>query len=291
MIDSHCHLAGEEFEADLPEVIARAKQAGGDGGRRHPGRAGRGRIAAMGAGPRAWPEARAAVGVHPHQAGEFASDPAAAARLLACGSTPCPGARAVGEIGLDYHYDFSPREVQQAVFRAQLRLAREPRPAGRDPHPRGRRRHASASSRGIAGAEPRGVFHCFTGDSTAAARALATGFYLSIPGIVTFPKAVELREAVADVPADRLLVETDSPYLAPIPYPRQAQRAGLRRPGGRESLAGRARGADAAATASRRQIRLRPTSTRSVPSRERPQSSALQGLTRLRALTPAPALW
>jgi TatD DNase family protein len=128
-----------------------------------------------------------------------------------------PAARAVGEIGLDYHYDFSPREVQRAVFRAQLRVARE-----RNLPVVIHTREAEDDTLRILGesgcVETAGVFHCFSGDAAAAARALATGYYLSIPGIVSFPKAAELRAAVATVPLDRLLVETDSPYLAPVPH-------------------------------------------------------------------------
>ena len=128
-----------------------------------------------------------------------------------------PLVRAVGEIGLDYHYDFSPRDVQQAVFRVQLDLARarnlpvviHTREADEDTL----RMLHEAGQAGLTG-----VFHCFSGDAAAAARALATGFHLSIPGIVTFPKAVSLRDAVPAIPGDRLLVETDSPYLAPVPH-------------------------------------------------------------------------
>jgi len=216
MIDSHCHLAGEEFEADLPDVIARAKQAGVTAAivilaAQDEAEIGRWeRVRAL------WPEARAAVGVHPHQAGEFASDPAGAARLLESRLDSIPGVCAVGEIGLDYHYDFSPRDVQQAVFRAQLCVARD-RHLPVVIHTR----EADADTLGIIGESGRdtsGVFHCFSGDAAAAARALATGYYLSIPGIVSFPKAVELREAVRTTPPDRLLIETDSPYLAPVPY-------------------------------------------------------------------------
>jgi TatD DNase family protein len=216
MIDSHCHLAGEEFEADLPDVIARAKQAGVAAA-----------IVILAAQDEAeigrwervrtlWPEAHAAVGVHPHQAGEFASEPAAAGRLLESRLDSVPGACAVGEIGLDYHYDFSPPDVQQAVFRAQLRVARE-RQLPVVIHTR----EAEADTLAIIGewgSDTSGVFHCFSGDVEAAARALATGYYLSIPGIVSFPKAVELREAVRIAPLDRLLIETDSPYLAPVPF-------------------------------------------------------------------------
>jgi TatD DNase family protein len=124
---------------------------------------------------------------------------------------------AIGEIGLDYHYDFSPRDVQHAVFRAQLQLARtrdlpvviHTREAEDDTL-----RIISEESRG----ELRGVFHCFSGDPAAAARALGTGFHVSIPGIVTFPKSSALRDAARAVPTDRLLIETDSPYLAPVPF-------------------------------------------------------------------------
>ncbi len=124
----------------------------------------------------------------------------------------------MGEIGLDYHYDFSPRDVQQAVFSAQLALAQS----------RGlpvaiHTRDAEADTlQLIAAAQARGpldgVFHCFTGDAAVAARAAATGFYLSFAGILTFPRAVELREAVTMAPLDRLLIETDAPYLAPVPH-------------------------------------------------------------------------
>jgi TatD DNase family protein len=164
-----------------------------------------------------WPEARAAVGVHPHQAGAFATDPVAAARLLESRLDTVRGVRAVGEIGLDYHYDFSPRDVQQAVFRAQLDVARA-RALPVVIHTR----EAEADTLRILGERGRvdttGVFHCFSGDTAAMARALATGYSVSIPGIVSFPKAAELREAVRTAPLDRLLIETDSPYLAPTPH-------------------------------------------------------------------------
>ncbi|HTM33830.1 MAG TPA: TatD family hydrolase, partial [Vicinamibacterales bacterium] len=142
--------------------------------------------------------------------------PAGAARLLESRLDSIPSVCAVGEIGLDYHYDFSPRDVQQAVFRAQLCVARD-RQLPVVIHTR----EAEADTLDIigeSGRETSGVFHCFSGDMAAAARALATGYYLSIPGIVSFPKAGELREAVRTTPLDRLLIETDSPYLAPVPY-------------------------------------------------------------------------
>ena len=165
----------------------------------------------------AWPECRFAVGVHPHHAKVFASNPQAAADTVAARLDALPAARAIGEIGLDYHYDFSPRDVQHEVFRVQIRLALE-----RDLPIVIHTREAEDDTLRILGEEGqgrlRGVFHCFTGDQAAADRALATGFFLSIPGVATFPKAETLRQAAAAAPADRLLVETDSPYLAPIPY-------------------------------------------------------------------------
>lgn len=218
MIDSHCHLAGEEFIDDLTAVVARAQAAGVTQAlvvlaAEQDDEWARGQALAA-----SWPAVRFAVGVHPHQAHLFAADPAAAAAAVAARMTANGLVRAVGEIGLDYHYDFSPREVQQAVFRAQLALAQthglpvviHTREAEDDTLSL----IAEAQARGPLA----GVFHCFTGDPAVAARALATGFYLSFAGILTFPRAVELREAVRIVPPDRLLVETDAPYLAPVPH-------------------------------------------------------------------------
>jgi TatD DNase family protein len=125
--------------------------------------------------------------------------------------------RAVGEIGLDYHYDFAPREVQQHVFRQQIRLARElnqpivihTREAEDDTF----RILEEEGARDVGG-----VFHCFTGDRAMARRALDIGFHVSLAGIVTFPRALELKEVARLVPLERLLIETDSPFLAPVPY-------------------------------------------------------------------------
>jgi TatD DNase family protein len=128
-----------------------------------------------------------------------------------------PRARAVGEIGLDYHYDFSPRDVQRAVFAEQVALARELR----RPviiHTREADDDTLDILRGEGQGEITGVFHCFTGDAAMARRVLDLGFLLSFAGIVTFPKAGSLRDAAALVPDDRLLAETDSPFLAPVPH-------------------------------------------------------------------------
>lgn len=217
MTDSHCHLAGDEFAGDLADVVARARAAGVRRALVIVGAEDDAEVARAADVAAAWPECRFAVGVHPHQAHVFAGDPEAAAALVASRLDRLPASRAVGEIGLDYHYDYSPRDVQRAVFRAQLLMACE----------RGlpvvihSREAEDDTLRLLADARPRGargVVHCFSGDAQAAARTLATGFFLSIPGIVTFPKSAALREAAAVIPADRLLVETDSPFLAPVPH-------------------------------------------------------------------------
>jgi TatD DNase family protein len=214
MIDSHCHLADEAFAPDLDEVIVRARAAG-----LHEAlcilSAGDEAEAARARGVRArWPAVRFAAGVHPHNAGSFAgrvADSVETTRTHVQAFAAC----GIGEIGLDYHYDFAPRDVQQAVFAAQVALARE----RRLPviiHTREAADDTFAilkEARGI-----HGVFHCFTGDTAMARRALDLGFYLSYAGIVTFPKASELRDTLKVVPADRLLIETDSPYLAPVPH-------------------------------------------------------------------------
>lgn len=216
MIDSHCHLADAVFEHDLDAVVTRAREAGvthvmtilaagdADEARRAE------HLAAV------WPDVRFAVGVHPHQARECAV-PGRATDLLRAALDANPRVRAIGEIGLDYHYDFSPRDVQRAVFAEQVALARE---LGRPIviHTR----EATDETFDILQAEGRGavqgIFHCFTGDAVMARRALDAGFHVSFAGIVTFPKAQNVRDAVGVVPDDRLLSETDSPFLAPVPY-------------------------------------------------------------------------
>ena len=217
MVDSHCHLADETFAADLGAVVARAKEAGLErtlvvleaGNATEAAQAER--VAAL------WPETRFTIGVHPHQAHQFAADPRAAAGVVRDQIAATPAARAVGEIGLDYHYDFSPRDVQQAVFRAQVRLARElDRPVVI--HTREADDDTLAILRDEGGGRLRGVLHCFTGGDALADAGLALGFYVSLAGIVTFPKAAALRDTARRVPLDRLLVETDSPFLAPVPY-------------------------------------------------------------------------
>jgi TatD DNase family protein len=217
MIDSHCHLADETFAADLDAVIARAKDAGLErvmvilegGNEKEAAQAARVQ--------QLWPESRFAIGVHPHQAHEFAADPERAAAVVQEQVDSTPGARAIGEIGLDYHYDFSPPNVQQAVFRAQVRIAREQsRPIVI--HTREADDDTLAILREEGRGSVRGAFHCFTGTPALARAGLDLGFYISLAGIITFPKAAELRDTVRAVPIDRLLTETDSPFLAPVPH-------------------------------------------------------------------------
>ena len=215
MIDTHCHLADEVFEPDLEAVIARAHAAGLTSA-----------ICILAAGDEAeaaravrvsqlWPEAGFAVGVHPHQAHQCAAQPGRAEAWIRQGASR-GRVWAVGEIGLDYHYDFSPRDVQQTVFTEQLHCAR----AMRLPvviHTREADEDTFALL-ATEGANVTGVFHCFTGGVDRARRALDLGFHLSLAGIVTFPRATDLHDVAAYVPEDRLLIETDSPFLAPVPH-------------------------------------------------------------------------
>ena len=213
LIDSHCHLDSKEFDGDREEVIARAMDAGVT------------RMVAIGTGngpPDLEAGVRladqhaafyATVGVHPHDAVEARPDDfKRLAKLLLH-----PKVIAVGEIGLDYHYDFSPMDTQKAVFVEQMAIAA----AAKKPiviHTREAwddtiamlREHWAPHGLG-------GIMHCFSGGTKEARQALDLGFYLSFGGIVTFPKALELQEAAKATPRDRILVETDAPYLAPVP--------------------------------------------------------------------------
>jgi TatD DNase family protein len=217
MIDSHCHLAGDEFTSDLIDVVDRAREAGVSGALVILGADDVAELERAANVSGAWDQVRFSVGVHPHQAGQFASNPVLAARQTRAVIDAEPLSRAVGEIGLDYHYDRSPRDVQQQVFREQIRLAgrlRLPivihtREAEEDTF----RILEEESARDIGG-----VFHCFTGDREMAKRCLDIGFHLSLAGIVTFPRALELKEVARTVPLERLLIETDSPFLAPVPH-------------------------------------------------------------------------
>jgi TatD DNase family protein len=216
VIDSHCHLADAAYAHDLAEVVGRAREAGVSGGlcvlacgdADEAGRARR--VEGL------WPGLRFAVGVHPHQANEFAGRAAEVVPAVRASLSGPPLASALGEIGLDYHYDFSPRDVQREVFRVQLRLARE---SGLPVviHTREAADDTVAIIREEGGGKIGGVFHCFSGTSQLADAALALGFLVSFSGMITFPKATSIRAIAARIPTDRLLIETDCPYLAPVP--------------------------------------------------------------------------
>ena len=213
LIDSHCHLDSPEFDSDRDEVIQRALDAGVE------------RMVAIGTGsgpPNLEAAIRlaerheafyATVGIHPHDAAKATPDNLRRLDEL----LGIPKVIALGEIGLDYHYDFSPRDTQKSIFIEQMRLAA----AARKPiviHTREAWDDTLAliekywTPSGLPG-----IMHCFSGGPTEARRALELGFYLSFGGIVTFPKALDVQAAAREAPRDRILVETDAPYLAPVP--------------------------------------------------------------------------
>ena len=211
MIDSHCHLDDRRFDADREAVLERARAAGvtlaltigsGEG---PPDLEVATRLA------EAVPWLYATVGVHPHEA--FKADQAAFESLERLCSHP--KVLAIGEIGLDYHYDHSPREVQREVFAAQLRIARR---AGKPVVIHTREAWDDTVSILREHWQGTGVMHCFSGGWDEAVESLDLGFYLSFAGILTFPKASALRQTAARLPLDRLLIETDAPYLAPAPH-------------------------------------------------------------------------
>ncbi len=216
LVDSHCHVAEPEFDADREVVIARAAAHGVATlvcvGATGPAAANAAAVALAGRQHGAV-EIVATVGIHPHHA--RSGDDAAfetLARLAAA-----PGVVAIGETGLDFHYDFSPPVAQRAAFARSIGLARRlglPLVV----HVREAHREAAEILRAEGAAAAGGVIHCFTGDVDDARRYLDLGFHVSVAGIVTFKNADALRDAVRAVPLDRLLVETDAPYLAPVPH-------------------------------------------------------------------------
>jgi TatD DNase family protein len=210
-IDSHAHIDGHEFDADREEVIERARAAGVatilNVGTGDPHSGAFERAVELG---KANKSIYTAVGTHPHDARHY--DDAAEEKIKNLVNKE--RVIAWGEIGLDFHYDNSPRDVQIEVFKRQLRAAREC-----DLPVVIHTREAEAETIDILqSTECRGVFHCFSGSMSLAQRAIEIGFMISFSGIVTFKKAGELREVAKQVPVDRLLIETDCPYLTPIPY-------------------------------------------------------------------------
>jgi len=216
LVDSHCHLDFPDFAEDIEDVIARARAAG----------VGTivtictkvsevERVLAL---AERFPQVYCSVGIHPHEAAhQPETDVDTLVRLASH-----PKVVGIGECGLDYHYDHSPRLRQQAVFRTHITAARR---TGLPLIVHSRDADSDTVSMLTEGTEPqeagetrlRGVIHCFSSTAELSDGALALGFYISLAGIVTFKTADTLRGIAATVPADRLLVETDAPYLAPVP--------------------------------------------------------------------------
>lgn len=220
LIDSHAHLTDRKFRADFADVLARAEEAE------------LGAIVTVGADPAdsravaklvaqrralAGKDARPAVygtiGVHPHDAKVVTEDVLAEMAELARGE----GVVAIGETGLDFYRDLSPRDQQELAFIQQIHLARE---VGLPlvVHSRDAHQRTLAILERETGATLRGVMHCFSGDMAIAERTLALGMHIGIAGPVTYPNAGKLAQVAAQVPLDRLLIETDCPYLTPQRY-------------------------------------------------------------------------
>jgi TatD DNase family protein len=207
LVDSHCHLDDEKFDPDREQAIERALAAGVE------------LMMAIGTGgeldvairlAERYPFIYATIGVHPHDACKATPETFARLRDLA----EHPKVLAIGEIGLDYHYDFSPRDVQRSVFDRQLELAADVH----KPIVIHTREAWEDTMKQVTSLPHGGIMHCFTGDAAQALQAVALGFHLSFGGVLTFPNAESLREAARITPEDRLLVETDCPYLAPVPH-------------------------------------------------------------------------
>jgi TatD DNase family protein len=212
LIDSHCHIYGKEFAQDFPEMLERASAAGV------------GTLIAVGADLESSREAcqladayeriYCSVGIHPHDADRVTEPCYQVVRDLAQGS---PKVVAIGEVGLDFYRDRSARPAQEEVFRRFIRLARELKLPliihDRDAHDR-----IVAIMREEGAAEVGGVLHCFSGDLQMARDVIAMGFKISIPGTITYASNEALREVVRGVKIEQMLVETDAPYLTPVPF-------------------------------------------------------------------------
>ena len=210
--DSHCHIDMPQFDADRAEVVARARDAGVVnmlivGGVDEEGGHQRALRVAQELG---FP---CSAGVHPHEARLYNDDIDGELRGLARDKLIV----AIGEIGLDFHYDHSPRDVQREAFRRQLQLARDVKlPV--IIHTREADQETAAILEQEEAEEIGGVIHCFTGTRELAERALVLGFCISFSGIVAFPRSEVIQEVARTVPRERLLVETDAPFLAPPPH-------------------------------------------------------------------------
>jgi TatD DNase family protein len=213
MIDSHCHLDFAEYASDRGEVLARARSAGVTAfvciGSGRDTVSAREAVALAGVEGDVW----AAVGVHPHDVAGMSEADWTALEGLA----RAPRVVGIGETGLDYHYDHSPRDVQREAYARFIGLGR----AARRPvisHVRDAHDDAVEILRAANAPEVGGVIHCFTGGVVEARKYLDLGHHLSFSGILTFKNAGPIREAAAFAPLDRVLIETDAPFLAPIPH-------------------------------------------------------------------------
>jgi len=209
LVDSHCHLDFPDFAAERDAVVARARAAGvatmltiGTRLDQFPG------VRAI---AETYPDIWCSVGAHPHEATDHASLGAEDLAALAAH----PRVVGIGETGLDFHYDHSPRGVQERVFRLHIAAAKA---SGLPLIIHAREADDEVARILCEERAPAGVMHCFSSGRGLAEAALDLGFYISISGIVTFKNADDLRAIVRDVPLERLLVETDAPYLAPVPY-------------------------------------------------------------------------
>lgn len=209
MIDSHCHLNVDDFADDLDETLDRARDAGVHG------------VLVPGIGlaecargvqiARRHPQVRAAVGIHPHESPQWGDAAEAHVREWA----KSPEVVAIGEIGLDWYRDWAPREAQHRAFDAQLRLAAE---LGLPVVVHDRDAHADVLKgiRAVPGL--RGVLHCFSGGAAEARQAMELGFCISWTGSVTYAKGRQLDEVLAVVPLERMMLETDAPWMTPVPF-------------------------------------------------------------------------
>jgi TatD DNase family protein len=213
LIDSHAHIQAKEYAGETEAVIGRAREAGvaqiivvGGAGEMSSNTA----AVAL---AESYANLYATVGMHPHDAKQVGEEELQQLKKLAAHLKVI----AVGETGLDYYYNHSPRDVQREVFRQFISLAGEMK-LPLVVHERDAAREAAELLRNEGAGQIRGVIHCFTGDYEAARTYLDLGFYLSFSGIITFKNAEALRDVVRRVPLDRMFVETDSPYLTPVPH-------------------------------------------------------------------------
>ena len=211
LIDTHAHLDDARFDSDRDAMIARAREAGVE----HFVTIGCDLTTSRAAVELAdrYPFVYATVGVHPHEAKQIGDSWYDDLRRLAQHKKVV----AYGEIGLDYHYNHSPPKLQRERFREQIILARDLR-LPIVVHTREAQEDTIAILKEENAADVGGVFHCFSGDARLAKNALDLGFLLSFSGVITFQNATMLRDIVKTVPMDRILVETDSPYLTPAPH-------------------------------------------------------------------------